>query len=217
MQKDPLAFMAGLADGTTSFATAPLAKEIMEYWQWESTQIENMLSIDFLTQVSKFANEEVAITFGGNWNQASFDEINPNLKVGMFPVPMFEDASKNDFMLAGVTTYWGVNKESAVKDVAKDFMSWLVTSEEGQKFITSEMLLIPAFTNFSATAEEIGPLGSDLAEYISAGKVKNFYAAFYPEGGMQTFGEDMQKMLAGAATVDELLVTLDNDWKRLAG
>ena len=29
--------------------------------------------------------------------------------------------------------------------------------------------------------------------------------------------EDMQKMLAGAATVDELLVTLDNDWKRLAG
>lgn len=171
----------------------------------------------FLTQVSKFANEEVAITFGGNWNQASFDELNPNLKVGMFPVPMFEDASKNDFMLAGVTTYWGVNKESAVKDVAKDFMSWLVTSEEGQKFITSEMLLIPAFTNFSATAEEIGPLGSDLAEYISAGKVKNFYAAFYPEGGMQTFGEDMQKMLAGAATVDELLVTLDNDWKRLAG
>ena len=217
MQKDPLAFMAGLADGTTSFANAPLAKEIMEYWQWESTQVENMLSIEFLTQVSKFANEEVAITFGGNWNQASFDEINPNLKVGMFPVPMFEDASMNDFMLAGVTTYWGVNKESAVKDVAKDFMSWLVTSEEGQKFITSEMLLIPAFTSFSATAEEIGPLGSDLSEYISAGKVKNFYAAFYPEGGMQTFGEDMQKMLAGAATVDELLVTLDNDWKRLAG
>ena len=60
-------------------------------------------------------------------------------------------------------------------------------------------------------------MGSDLSEYISAGKVKNFYAAFYPEGGMQTFGEDMQKMLAGATTVDELLVTLDNDWKRLAG
>ena len=216
MQDDPMDFIDGLNDGSASFAGAPLANDIMDYWKWEFDQIDNMLSIDFLTQVSMFANGEAAITFGGNWNQTSLDEINPELNVGMFPVPIFEDAEQNDFMLASVTTYWGVNKNSASKEAAKDFMEWLVTDEEGQQCMTDEMLLIPAFENFSASDEKIGALGRDLLTYISAGKVKNFYGPFYPEGGLQTFGEDMQKMLAGRCTIDELLVALDQDWQRLS-
>lgn len=142
--------------------------------------------------------------------------MEPGLPVGLMPVPLTDDAAYNDYLLAGVTNYWVVNKDSAVKQEAKDFMTWLVSDPEGQKFITKEMALIPAFSSFQADSDSIGALGTDLAEYIAAGKIKGFYASFYPDGGTQTFGEDMQKLVAGKADVTEFLEMLQSDWERLS-
>lgn len=215
-QEEPMAYIDGLNNGTKTITGDPKFTEMAEYFLWESTQCTNMMGIDFNTQVSMMANQEVGITFGGNWNQLTFDEVDPDLPIGLMPVPITEDAEYNDFLLAGVTNYWVVNKDSAVKQEAKDFMTWLVTDPEGQKFITKDMALIPAFSSFEADNESIGALGTDLAGYIANGKIKGFYASFYPDGGTQTFGEDMQKLVAGKAGIAEFLETLQSDWERLA-
>ena len=54
------------------------------------------------------------------------------MEAGLIPMPFMEKDEDNDVLYAGVTTYWVINKDSAVKDAAKEFLNWLVYDEEGQ-------------------------------------------------------------------------------------
>jgi raffinose/stachyose/melibiose transport system substrate-binding protein len=179
-----------------------------------SSQIENWLAVDFQTQVAMFAKEEVAMTWGGNWNQLTIDRINPNIEIGFMPVPISEDAASNDFLL-GFAQYWCVNKNSPTKKEAKEFLNWLSSTTEGQGFLTKDMKLIPAFTTFKADPD-VGVLGREFGDYLTQGKVKPIYVAYYPDGGRQVFGEEVQKLIAGQATVDQYLEALESGWKRLS-
>jgi raffinose/stachyose/melibiose transport system substrate-binding protein len=214
-QRNPLLFITGLNNGGESISGNTKFREAGEFIQWESAQIENRLAVDFQAAVAKFANEEVAMTWGGNWNQLTINQINPNMDIGFMPVPLSEDAAANDYLI-GMTQYLCINKNSAVKKEAKDFLNWLSGSKEGQGFIIKDMALIPAFTTFKAEPAGVGVLGKEFSDYQAQGKVKAFYGAYYPDGGLQAFGETTQKLVAGQVTVDEYLRLLDSDWKRLS-
>lgn len=55
----------------------------------------------------------------GNWAQTLVDNITPDMNIGMFPVPINEDAEKNDKMTVGIPANLVVNKESGSKEEAK--------------------------------------------------------------------------------------------------
>jgi raffinose/stachyose/melibiose transport system substrate-binding protein len=215
-QSDPIAFINGLDNGTKKISGDPEFVKMAEYYKWESSQIENLFSFDFQTVVANFANENAAILFGGVWNQITLDQINPGMEVGFMPVPITDDAEANDFLVGNIFHYWCVNKDSPAKQEGKDFLAWLVTTPEGQKFMTKDMGLIPAISTFGADAGAVGPLGADFAGYAAKGKVKGIYVAFYPNGGLQAFGEVTQKLAAGKLTVDEYLAELQSEWERLS-
>jgi raffinose/stachyose/melibiose transport system substrate-binding protein len=177
--------------------------------------VENRLAIDFQAAVSKFANEEAAMTWGGNWNQLTITQIKPNIEIGFMPVPISDDAAANDY-LTGFAQYWCVNKNSAVKKEAKDFLAWLSGSPEGQGFLTKDMALIPAFTTFKADPNGAGMLGKEFSDYLGQGKIKSIYVPYYPDGGLQAFGDAAQKLVAGQASVDEYLRLLQSAWERLS-
>ena len=81
------------------------------------------------------------------------------MEAGLIPMPFMEKDEDNDVLYAGVTTYWVINKDSAVKDAAKEFLNWLVYDEEGQSFLVTELKNIPAFSNITTGTDSIGPLG----------------------------------------------------------
>jgi raffinose/stachyose/melibiose transport system substrate-binding protein len=214
-QRSPLDFIGGLNRGSETISNNAAFREVAGFIQWESAQIANRLAVDFQAAVAQFANEEAAITWGGNWNQLTINQIRPNMDIGFMPVPIFEDAAANDYLI-GMTQYWCVNKDSPVKTEAKDFLSWLSGSREGQGFLTKNMALIPAFTTFRADPAGVGVLGKEFGDYQSLGKIRAYYGAYYPDGALQTLGETTQRLIAGQITADEYLRSLDADWKRLA-
>lgn len=81
--------------------------------------------------------------------------------------------------------------------------------------MTKDLQLIPAFTNFSADAESIGDLGTDVSKYVQEGKTYGFYYSFYPDGFNQAAGEAVQRLVAGKASVDEFLQELQQQWDNL--
>jgi raffinose/stachyose/melibiose transport system substrate-binding protein len=213
-QADPLAFITALNNGSQKITGNAQFRESADFIRWETSQMENRLAVDFQADVSKFANEEAAITWGGNWNQLTISQIKPNIEMGFMPVPISDDPAAND-CLVGFAQYWCVTKNSKVKKEAKDFLVWLSGSKEGQGFLTKDMALIPAFTTFKADQAGAGVLGKEFSDYVSQGKIKSLYTPYYPDGGLQVFGEAAQKLVAGQANVDEYLQLLQSAWERL--
>lgn len=183
----------------------------------EFSYAKSPLNTDFNTEVSDFATGQAAMMLGGTWSQPALDEVDPDMDVGMFPMPMSEDATENDKFYVSSAPFWSINKDSACKEECKKFLEWLAMTPEGQANITSGFKLIPAFTNIQADESAIGPTGMILKEYIDAGKTYGIYSSYYPQGfgGAQLFGESINKFAAGKLTTDQLLEELQAEWDSL--
>ncbi len=215
-QDDPDAFMKALNDGTADMAS----NKVFDGWlalldltlKYGNA---NPLTTDYNTQMSTFANGKAAMTQQGNWVQPTLDGINPDLNVGMMPMPISDDAQANDKLFVGVPTYWVVSKNSPVKKEAKELLDWMAGTPEGQEFLTKKFQFIPAFNNIKAAPEDIGPLGGDLTKYIEEGKVLNWYFQQLPIGTPQDYANLMQSYIAGRDTREQLLERMQASYDNL--
>lgn len=210
-QDDPTAFIEGLMAGTETF----VGNAIFEEWvDLLDTTIEfgqkNPLTTDYNTQITEFAAGGAAMTQQGNWTQVQIDGVNANLDLGILPMPINDDAALNDNVFVGVPNNWVVNKNSAVKQEAKDFLNWLVTSETGKRYIVDEFKFIPAFTNIPFTPEQLGDIAANISEYSNAGKTLPWVWAMLPDGSTQEFGASMQAYVGGKLTKEQLLESFDS-------
>lgn len=215
-QDDPEAFMKALDDGSADIVN----NEIFAGWlDLVDLTLEygnaNPLTTDYNTQMSTFANGEAAMTQQGNWVQPTLDGINPDLNVGMMPMPISDDAEANDRLYVGVPTYWVINKDSPVKEEAKELLDWLAGTPEGQQFLTEKFQFIPALNNIETNPEDIGPLGADLITYIEQGKALNWYFQQLPIGTPQDYASLMQSYIAGRDTREQLLQKLQASYDNL--
>ncbi|WP_172196348.1 ABC transporter substrate-binding protein [Saccharibacillus qingshengii] len=215
-QDDPEAFMTKLDEGSADIVN----NKIFDGWldlldltlKYGNA---NPLTTDYNTQMSTFANGEAAMTQQGNWVQPTLDGINPDLNVGMMPMPISDDAQANDKLFVGVPTYWVINKDSPVKEEAKELLDWMAGTPEGQQFLTEKFQFIPAFNHIKTNTEEIGPLGSDLIAYIQDGKALNWYFQQLPIGTPQDYANQMQSYIAGRDTREQLLNNLQASYDNL--
>ena len=211
-QEDPYAFIEGLNAGENLIEGNEAFIRLAEMIKLDFDNCDSPLNTDFAAQVSKFGSGTAAMACGGTWNQPSLDDVDPDMEAGLIPMPFMEKDEDNDVLYAGVTTYWVINKDSAVKDAAKEFLNWLVYDEEGQSFLVTELKNIPAFSNITTGTDSIGPLGQTLLSYLEEGKVKGIYNSRYPAGTVQAFGTSIQKFAAGNISQEQLLKELQDTW-----
>lgn len=215
-QDDPAAFVAGLNDGSLQFAGNPVFEEWFKLFDLTLKYgNENPLTTDYNTQVTNFATGQAAMMQQGNWTQVQIDGISPDLNLGILPMPINDDSARNDKLFVGVANNWVVNKNSQVKDEAKEFLNWLVTSEEGKRYITKEFKFIPALKSIEASPEDMGDLGAEVVNYSTQNKVMNWNFSNYPEGAAQEFGSSMQAYAAGKLDKAQLLEEFQNTWNNL--
>jgi raffinose/stachyose/melibiose transport system substrate-binding protein len=211
-QKDPFAFIEGLNKGTETIIGNPAFIGLANMITIDYSGCESPLNTDFSAQVSRFASAQAAIATGGTWNQPTLDDAKPGMNAGLMPMPFMPNPAENDVLYAGVTNYWAVNKNSAAKEAAKEFLAWLVSDAAGRRYLTTEMVNIPAFKSVSADNKVIGPLGQSLAEYLAAGKTLGIYNSRYPFSATQEFGTSIQKYAAGRINQQQLLQEFQAIW-----
>ena len=215
-QKDPNAFVTGMNEGKEKMVGNAVFDEwtklfdlTMKYGQ------KNPLTTDYNTEITTFASGEAAMTQNGNWTQVQIDGINPDLNIGLLPMPINDNAEQNDKIPVGVPNNWVINKESNMKDEAKEFLNWLVTSETGKKYMTEDFKFIPAFKSIEANTELVGDLGADVMKYSKDGKTLSWEFNKFPDGGMNEFGSQMQGYVAGNADKTQLFEALEQSWASL--
>ncbi|MGG4145205.1 ABC transporter substrate-binding protein [Paenibacillus algorifonticola] len=215
-EADTKAFIAGLSDGTAKFAGNAA------FIDWEKLldlQVKygnnSPLTMDYSNGTSQFAAGQAAMTIGGNWVQPIIDKVDPNMKVGILPMPINDDKALNDKIFVGVPNNWVVNKKSQVKQEAKDFLNWLVTSDQGKQYLTKDFKFIPAFKTIQADPASVGSIGADVAKYTEEGKALAWQWAKYPDGATQEFGASIQKYVAGKINGTQLLEEFQASWDKL--
>jgi raffinose/stachyose/melibiose transport system substrate-binding protein len=202
-------FIANVNAGTATFA----GNEIFQDWaNLLDTTVEfgnsNPLTTDYNTQVTLFASGEAAMMQQGNWTQVQIDEINPDINIGVLPMPI-NDSEKAGSIYVGVPNNYIVNSKSAHPEEAKAFLNWMVSSDAGKRYMIEDFKFIPAFTNIEFTPEQLGDIAAAIQEYNQAGKALSWNWDKLPDGSTQEFGAAIQAYIAGNTTVEEMLASFD--------
>jgi raffinose/stachyose/melibiose transport system substrate-binding protein len=217
-QDDPNAFIEGLNNGTETI----VGNEVFQQWTdlFDLTLKygnKNPLQTDYNTQVTEFATGKAAMTQQGNWTQVAISETNPDINIGFLPMPINNDAEAMDKLPVGVPNNWVIHKNSEVKEEAKAFLNWMVSSPEGQRYITEEFKFIPAFTNIKADEEVLGQLAGDIIRYSQDGKTLSWNWFKFPggEASSNDFGDAMQAYVGDQISKEEMLESFQNTWEKL--
>ncbi|BBI35898.1 ABC transporter substrate-binding protein [Cohnella abietis] len=218
LQADPNKFIEGLNNGSEKIT----GNAVFENWVklFDLTikyGNKNPLQTDYNTEVTDFSNGKAAMMQQGNWTQVQITKTNPDINIGFLPMPISDDAAASDKLFVGVPNNWVINKNSAVKQEAKDFLNWLVTSETGKSYITKQFKFIPALTTIEATEEDLGALASDIIKYNKEGKVLSWNWFKFPQGeaSSKKFGDVMQGYVGNQKTKEQMLETFQSTWDSL--
>jgi raffinose/stachyose/melibiose transport system substrate-binding protein len=206
-QPDPQKFIDDIAAENIKFKDNPIASGWVKLLDLtvKYGQINPTTTGDYTTSVSTFLSGKAAMIQQGNWIQPDIDKFNVNIDVGFIPMPVSDNPEEK--VNAGIPNYWVVNKESKVKDEAKAWLNWMVTSETGKHYIVDELKFIPAFKSIKPTNYK--GLNAALYEYIAAGKTYSWEFPKLPGGATELIGAALMKYLGKQSTVDELYEAID--------
>ena len=165
----------------------------------------------------KLAEGEIAFMFGGNWDWSMIAEYDYTDGLGMMAVPQNMDDGTNEKLVGGGSKFFMIDSSANTSDTqrqeAKDFLNWLVYNEDGQKFVTEDCALIPAYSNIEAT--NLDPLGASVKKYADAGQMIDNYNYFPDDHYSVLGGSGMQKYLAGEIDRAGLAQTIVDYWKNV--
>lgn len=208
LQDDPDAFIQAAREGNVDFAS----NEIFQQWvDLLDLTLEfgnpNPLTADYNTSVTLFASGETAMIQQGNWTQVQISSINPDINIGFLPMAINDDADAMDRLPVGVPSNWVIYKHSPVKDQAKHFLNWLVTSETGQHYLTEEFKFIPGVDNIDVEADVLGDLANDIMAYSQEGRTISWVFLKFPgaTGTSRELAAAMQSYIAGEMDREQML------------
>lgn len=209
-------YIESLKKGGTTIAETEEMKDIMkvldlmlEYGQ------DKPLDASWNEAAAMFAQGKQAMMFEGIWAYDTISQIAPDMEVGLFALPITDEAADTK-MAADVNGTWHVSNTSEHPDIAKDILNWIVTSDAGRNFLLKECQVIPAMKDMEF--EGTNPLSKDVAQYITDNNTGLWSWPLWPDGFYNESGKKLQEYISdGKGDVDGTLQSLDDLWGKLAG
>ena len=167
------------------------------------------VGVSYDDQVSSFASGKTAMMQQGVWTIDSIMKINPDINMGMFAIPLNDNAEETRLPV-GVPGYYVVNGNSKNVEEAKKFLTWM--HQNGQKYLVDSFMLIPAFTDLQTT-ENLGPLAADLSKYVAEDKTIPWAHTLWPTGANQEFAKPLQAYVAGQLDREGAIQEVQNIWE----
>ena len=157
---------------------------------------------------------DVAFQFGGCWEWNDIVDYDYTGNVGMMPVPQNVTDLATGCLVGGGSKFFYVDNSEYTTDeqrqVACDFLNWLVASEEGQFLISDTCGCVSPFSN--NTVPCTNDLGACVKKYVDEGKLIPNYD-YDPDDHYSVLGAEMQKYLDGQIDRAGLADAITNYWK----
>ena len=216
-QPDVEEFITKLHEGEADLINNEKFNSLMDFFD---VMMENNYAKDSSIAAEREVTEmmlaegEIAFMYGGNWDWSVINAYDYTENMGMMPIPQNTDDGTNEKLVGGGSKYFMIDSSDATTDeqrqAALDFLEWLADSEEGQKFITEDCALVPAFTNNEN--EVADPLGQSVKKYADEGAMIDNYN-YMPDDHISLCGAIFQKYLAGQMDRAEFATEIEDYWK----
>lgn len=216
-QPDVEEFITKLHEGEADLINNEKFNSLMDFFD---VMMENNYAKDSAIAAEREVTEmmlaegEIAFMYGGNWDWSVINAYDYTENMGMMPIPQNIDDGTNEKLVGGGSKYFMIDSSDATTDeqrqAALDFLEWLADSEEGQKFITEDCALVPAFTNNEN--EVADPLGKSVKKYADEGAMIDNYN-YMPDDHISLCGAIFQKYLAGQMDRAEFATEIEDYWK----
>jgi raffinose/stachyose/melibiose transport system substrate-binding protein len=121
-------------------AALELMQEIQPYLS------ENVVATSYNDAQVQFISGQAGMFVGGSWELGFFQAQNPDLKIGVFPVPVGTDWASSTALTPGfVDGGWGISSATTHQEAAEKLLEWMTTVEFGQLFADNlhQMSTIP--------------------------------------------------------------------------
>ncbi|WP_207953360.1 ABC transporter substrate-binding protein [Paenibacillus agricola] len=169
---------------------------------------QESIGVSYDSQVADFATGKIAMIHNGVWTIDPITKVNPNVKMGMFALPINDNADETK-MPVSVPGYYVINKESKNIEESKKFLAWLHTN--GQKYLVDSFKFIPAFTDLKTTPE-LGPLAVDMSPYVTNGKAIPWTQNAWPVGYKEDSPKRLQAYIGAQTNREQAIAELQKDW-----
>ena len=216
-QPDVEEFITKLHEGEADLINNEKFNSLMDFFD---VMMENNYAKDSAIAAEREVTEmmlaegEIAFMYGGNWDWSVINAYDYTENMGMMPIPQNTDDGTNEKLVGGGSKYFMIDSSDTTTDeqrqAALDFLEWLADSEEGQKFITEDCALVPAFTNNEN--EVADPLGKSVKKYADEGAMIDNYN-YMPDDHISLCGAIFQKYLAGQLDRAEFATEIEDYWK----
>lgn len=216
-QPDVDEFITQLHEGTADLINNEKFNSLIDFLD---VMIENNYAKDSAISAEREVTEmmlaegDIAFMFGGNWDWSVINAYDYTENMGMMPIPQNMDDGTNEKLVGGGSKYFMIDSSDNTTDeqrqAALDFLEWLADSEDGQKFITDDCALVPAFSNNEN--EVADPLGQSVKKYADEGAMIDNYN-YLPDDHYSLCGAIFQKYLAGQIDREELASEIEDYWK----
>ena len=121
-----------------------------------------------------FAQGETAMYLQGSYAIAPILTVNPNLNLGMFPLPASNNEEENK-LLSGVDVYFAIPKDSKNKEESIRFINFLLREENAKTYIDEQC----AFSAVKGVKQEDSKFEA-FDEFFKNSRVVDFQDHFYP-------------------------------------
>lgn len=205
---DPLAFIADLRAGTASCAEDEAFNQWADFFEYTvQHSYGDVLTCDDDTIYTLLATGQVGMIQAGSWCEGSLLAINPDLKLGIIPMCINDDASSN--LIAGDAADGFSITENENTEISKELVAYWALSDAGVN-IYKEYHMIPAMTNCNYDVSGLGQILQDADQYFKEGKYFGWYWYDFPDltADMQ-FGAIMQAFISGSIDKQQMLEQFD--------
>lgn len=200
-------------------------------------ELINTTTSGYDASVQNFADGKALFLKQGNWaytNIIGFNaEIGESLTFLPIKLPVTDDMIQADGLTADymnqsipvfVPNYYLINKKAtdAEREAAEQFLVWLNTTEQGQKFVLEDMAFIPYNADPAVTSAGYS-LGDSILEYVAAGKtLTNAYAGCPDSWTGDTVGNYVMENYLNQAewpenAYEDIADYAISTWKEMAG
>ena len=205
------------ADGETGLGLSQVniadVKEFQELGQIFEAIKENQknpLEVSYDDNCGDFATGKTEMIHQGNWCYSLFSSYDVDFDMGIAPLPI----AGNKSIAVGVPSVWCVNTDASDSDkqLAKDFLNWLYTSETGADYLTNKFGFIPVVDGMEA--DNLDPLSQAVSDAIAEGNIIPWtFNEEWPAGIITTYlVQNAEEYFSSDMTTDEFLRALNDSF-----
>jgi raffinose/stachyose/melibiose transport system substrate-binding protein len=161
------------------------------------------------------ASQELAATgktlgiIQGNWVIALLKKQNPSATFTIKPLPATDDATEV-LMPAAAGAGYGVNAKAKNKDLALKFVTFVMSPEGMNLYVTKQ----GGLPSLSGTGFALDPSLTEVEKFLTANRTVPFMDQLWPNAKVQqTMLTGLQEIFSGQSTPDKLLAAMDADYK----